>query len=63
MKRVVCVLMELKNVWKKEREKENISFAEASKRQIKDKTKDTVIQVIKEKEGLVRDMADKKNVW
>ena len=53
-------LTELKNVWKKEREEEKVSFAEVVKKQIHDKTKDTVIQVIKEKEDLMRDAVDRK---
>ena len=54
-------LKELKSVWKKEREEENISFAEVIKKQIQDKTKDTVIQIVKEKEeDLVRDTVDRK---
>ena len=36
-------LMELKNILKKEREEENVSLAEVLKKQIQDKTKDTVI--------------------
>ena len=35
-------LMELKNVWKKESQKKNVSFPEVLKRQIQIKTKDTV---------------------
>ena len=54
-------LKELKSAWKKEREEENISFAEVIKKQIQDKTKDTVIQIVKEKEeDLVRDTVDRK---
>ena len=54
-------LKELKSVWKKEREEENISFAEVIKKQIQDKTKDTVIQIVKEKEeDLVRDTVARK---
>ena len=48
---------------KKRREKrkeENICFAEVIKKQIQDKTKDTVIPMIKEKENLVRDTVDRK---
>ena len=53
-------MIELKSVWKKEREEENSSFAEVIKKQIQDKTKDTVNQIIKEKEDLVRDTVDRK---
>ena len=53
-------LTELKNVWKKEREEEKINFAKIVKKQIQDKTKDTLIQIIKEKENLVRDTVDRK---
>ena len=42
-----------------EREKEKISFADIIKKQVPDKTKDTVIQIIK-KENLVRDTVDRK---
>ena len=57
-------LKELKSVWKKEREEENISFAEVIKKQIQDKTKDTVIQIVKEKEeDLVRKTVARRNVW
>ena len=45
--------------WKKERKGENISFAKVTKKQIQDKTKDTVIRIIKEKENLV-DTVDRK---
>ena len=53
-------LQELRNVWKKEQEEEKVSFSEVVKKQIQEKTKDVVIQVIKEKEDLVRDTVDKK---
>ena len=54
-------LKELKSVWKKEREEENISFAEVIKKEIQDKTKDTVIQIVKEKEEyLVRHSGEKE---
>ena len=53
-------LMELKNIWLNEREEENISFAEVINKQIQDKTKDTVIQIIMEKENLVRDTVNRK---
>ena len=43
-------LAEVKNVWKKEREEEKARFAEIINKQ--DNTKDTVIQIIKEKEIL-----------
>ncbi|MPC67633.1 hypothetical protein E2C01_061809 [Portunus trituberculatus] len=46
-------LEEWKKIWNKERE-EKVNFAEVVKQQIKEKTKDTVVQVIKEKEELVR---------
>ena len=50
----------MKNIWKTEREEENISFAEVIKKQLQEKTKDTVILIIKEKEDLVRDTVDRK---
>ena len=53
-------LQELRNVWKKEQEEEKVSFSEVVKKQIQEKTQDVVIQVIKEKEDLVRDTVDKK---
>lgn len=53
-------LEELRNAWKKEHEEEKVSFTEVVKKQIQENTKDTVIQVIKEKEVLVRDTVDKK---
>ena len=56
-------LDELKNVCKKEREEEKVSFAEIIKKQIQDKTKDTVIQIIKEKKNLVRDTVDRKKCF
>ena len=52
--------MELRNMWKKEREKGNVSFAEVLKKQIQDKANNTVIQIIKQKEGLMRDTMDRK---
>ena len=45
-------LAELKNAWKKERKEEKVSFAEMIKKQIQDNIKDTVMQIIKEKENL-----------
>lgn len=53
-------LEEMRNAWKKEQEEEQVKFSEVVKKQILEKTKDTVIQVIKEKEVLVRDTVDKK---
>ncbi|MPC66881.1 hypothetical protein E2C01_061036 [Portunus trituberculatus] len=53
-------LDEWKKIWIKEREEEKVNFAEVVKQQIEEKTKDTVIQVIKEKEELMRDTVDKK---
>ena len=53
-------LEELKKAWKEQCEEEKINFAEVIKQQVREKTKDTVIQVIKEKEVLVRDTVDKK---
>ncbi len=55
-------LEELRNAWKKEHEDEKVSFTEVVKKQIEENTKNTVIQVIKEKEVLVRDTVDKKYV-
>ena len=52
-------LMVIKNISKKEKE-ENISFAEVIKKLIQGKTKNTLIQIIKEKEDLVRDAVDRK---
>ena len=51
---------ELKNAWKQEKEIEKVTFKEVIEKQIQERTKDTVIQVIKEKEGLVRDTVEKK---
>ncbi|MPC27870.1 hypothetical protein E2C01_021058 [Portunus trituberculatus] len=53
-------LEELRNAWKQEQEEEKVKFSEAVRKQIQDKTKDTVIQVVKEKEDLVRDTVDKR---
>ena len=53
-------LEEWSKTWEKKQENEKVIFAEVVKRQIQEKTKDTVIQVIKEKEELVRDTVDKK---
>ena len=53
-------LQKLRNDWKKEHEKQKVSFKEIMDQQVKDKTKETVIQVIKEKDNLVRDAVDKK---
>ena len=36
-------LIQLKKIWKKEREEEKFNFAEVLKRQMQDKTKNTVI--------------------
>ena len=51
---------ELKSIWKQEEEEEQISFKKVMEKQIQEKTKDTVIQVIREKEGLVCNMVEKK---
>ena len=53
-------MVELRDAWKKEQEEDKVKFTEVVQRQIQEKTKDTVIQVIKEKEDLVRNMVDKK---
>ena len=53
---------ELKNVWKQEKEEEQISFKKVMEKQIQEKTKDTMVQVIKEKEGLVCDTVEKKSL-
>ena len=53
-------MQEMRNAWKREQEEDKASFAEVVKKQIQEKTKDVVIQVIKEKEDLVRDTVDKK---
>ena len=52
-------LEEIKDAWKKQHE-EKVSFAEVIRRQVQENTKSTVIQVIKEKDELVRDAVDKK---
>ena len=52
-------LQEIKKAWKQGQE-EKVNFAEVVKQQIQEKTKDAVIQVIKEKQELVRDTVDKK---
>ena len=49
-----------KNDWRKERENQKVSFKEIMDQQVKDKTKEAAIQVIKEKDNLVRDALDKK---
>ncbi|MPC81438.1 hypothetical protein E2C01_076054 [Portunus trituberculatus] len=58
-------LKERRNEWKQEQEEEKVS--EVVKRQIQENTKVAVIEVIKEKEDLVRDAVDKKkkkkNSW
>ena len=56
-------LVELKNVWKREREEEKVSFAEIIKKQIQANTKNTVIQIIKEKENLVSNTVNRKNMF
>ena len=53
-------LEEIKDAWKKQHEEEKVSFAEVIRRQVQENTKSTVIQVIKEKDELVRDAVDKK---
>ncbi|MPC33631.1 hypothetical protein E2C01_026986 [Portunus trituberculatus] len=52
-------LEEWKKVWVKEQE-EKVNIAEVVKQQIREKTKDTVIQAAKEKQELVRNMVSKK---
>ena len=42
-------LEEWKNAWKKEQDEEKVKFTEVVKKQIQEKTKDTVIKVFKEK--------------
>ena len=53
-------LEKLRNALIKENEAEKASFRKVVKQQIQEKTKDTVIQVIKEKDNLVRYTVDKK---
>ena len=53
-------LEEIKDAWKKQHEEEKVNFAEMIQRQVQENTKSTVIQVIKEKDELVRDAVDKK---
>ena len=53
-------LEEWRKTWEKKQENDKVIFAEVVQKQIQEKTKDTVIQVIKEKEELVRDTVDKK---
>ena len=52
-------LEEIKDAWKKQHEEEKVSFVEVIRRQVQENTKSTVIQVIKEKDELVRDAVDK----
>ena len=47
-------IQELKNDWKKEQESQQVSFREIVNQQVKEKTKETVVQIIKEKHNLVR---------
>ena len=53
-------IQELKNDWKKEQENQQVSFREIVNQQVKEKTRETVVQVIKEKHNLVREAVDKK---
>ncbi|MPC89793.1 hypothetical protein E2C01_084753 [Portunus trituberculatus] len=53
-------LKELRNKWKQEQDEERVKFSEVVRRQIQENAKVTVIQIIKEKEDLVRDAEDKK---
>ena len=48
--------MEIQNAWRREQEEVKVTFTEVVKQE---KTKDTVIQVIKEKEKLVHDTVDR----
>ncbi|MPC76787.1 hypothetical protein E2C01_071219 [Portunus trituberculatus] len=52
-------LKELRNEWKQEQEEEKVKYSEVVRKQIQN-TKVAVIEVIKEKEDLVRDAVDKK---
>ncbi|MPC43837.1 hypothetical protein E2C01_037491 [Portunus trituberculatus] len=45
---------ELKIAWKREQEEDKVKFSEVVKKEIQEKTKDTVIQVITKNEDLVR---------
>lgn len=53
-------LEDIKSAWKKEVEKDKISFREVVQKQIEEKTKNTVIQVIQEKKDMVKDAIEKK---
>ena len=52
---------EMEKEWK-ELKKENVSFRDAVKKQMKEDTKEAVIRFIKEKENLVRDTVEKKKM-
>ena len=51
-------IQELKKDWKKEQESQQVSFREMVNQQVKEKTRETVVQVIKEKHNLVREAVD-----
>ncbi|MPC51100.1 hypothetical protein E2C01_044939 [Portunus trituberculatus] len=53
-------LKEPRNEWKQEQEEEKVKISEVVRRQIQENMKVAVIEVIKEKEDLLRDAVDKK---
>lgn len=53
-------IKEMRNVWKQEQHQEQVNFREILSKQFEDQAKETVIKVIKEKHGLVRDAVEKK---
>ncbi|MPC75763.1 hypothetical protein E2C01_070157 [Portunus trituberculatus] len=53
-------MKELQNEWKQEQEEKKVKFSEFVKRQIQENMKVAVIEVIKEKEDLLRDAVDKE---
>ncbi|XP_076032713.1 uncharacterized protein LOC143020304 isoform X2 [Oratosquilla oratoria] len=53
------IAKESKN-WKKTQEGNKVSFTDIVKQQLKEHTEDSVIKVMRQKENIVRDLADKK---
>ena len=55
-------IQELRNTWKEEQKIEQESFRDILKKQLEQYAEETVIKVIKQKQGLVRDTVEKKKM-
>ena len=53
-------LTEQRNCWLQEKNQNKIEFKEIVKQQMKEQSQETIVKVMREKENIVRDLADKK---